>query len=187
MYNLFYILVIKEKENMDTDPIPVPFDYTLIIEFDKATVTDLQAILQFLYKSSSFCHIDIEHLADEVIYRLNECKYCISDKNNTRLRQLISSTFNTLKQISIFMDFPSERIKIIHDDYNKFIKRESPTVTPVSSPKDEVVEVVDGVEKAKLPKLMKKLKKNGDRNSSPNKEEKSIKLPKIMKKVRDKA
>ena len=83
------------------------------------------------------------------------------------------------------MDFPSERIKIIHDDYNKFIKRESPTVTPVSSPKDEVVEVVDGVEKAKLPKLMKKLKKNGDR--STNKEEKSVKLPKIMKKVRDKA
>ena len=40
-------------------------------------------------------------------------------------------------------------------------------------------------EKAKLPKLMKKLKKNGDR--STNKEENSVKLPKIMKKVRDKA
>ncbi len=132
------------------------FDYTLTIEFERLSVVDLQAILPFLHKSSSECFIDIEHLADEVIYRIDELKYNLRDKQNRRLQQLIVATFNTLKDIAQFMPEPSNKIRIIHDLFKEYMYgTESPVASPVVSPK------VDNVEEVKFPKIMKKIKKGG--------------------------
>jgi len=136
-------------------------DYSLVIEFGRLTVDELKYTLQILYHSSSECFVDIESLADEVIIRLVECQYNIREKQNKDLNQLIVSTFETLKNISRFMESPSDRIQIIYDNYRKYMHGvESPVASPVVSPK---------IEEEKLPKIMKKVKK--------------VKVPKIMKKV----
>jgi len=112
------------------------FDYTLTIEFDRLSTDDLKYTLQVLYSSSSECYIDIEYLADEVIKRLIDCKYSIREKHHNSLKQLIMSTFETLKRITPFMYAPSDRIQSIYDNYHKYMHGiESPVVSPVVSPK----------------------------------------------------
>uniref|UniRef100_A0A6C0BVA9 Uncharacterized protein n=1 Tax=viral metagenome TaxID=1070528 RepID=A0A6C0BVA9_9ZZZZ len=137
-------------------------DYSLVIEFEKLTVEELKYTLQILYHSSSECFVDIENLADEVIIRLVKCRYNIREKQNKNLKQLIVSTFETLKSISHFMEFPSERIQIIYDNYHKYMHGiESPVASPVLSPKieeDKLPKIMNKVQKVKVPKIMKKAK-----------------------------
>ena len=129
------------------------FDYTLVIEFERFSDKDLQEVIKILYYGSSECYIDLEYLADEVIRRQNECQYDIRDWRNKPLKELIHSIFETLKKISRFMEEPSSRIKIIHDNYQKYMYGiESPVASPVVSPTSE--------EKVKVPKIMKKAKRN---------------------------
>tara|TARA_B100000035_G_scaffold65629_1_gene53362 strand:+ start:475 stop:888 length:414 start_codon:yes stop_codon:yes gene_type:complete len=128
------------------------FDYTLEIEYERLSVSELQYILQILYDCSSECYIDIEYLADEVISRLRECGTNIQLRHNRCLKCLIISTFDTLKSISKYMEFPSSRIKIIYDDYQRYMHGiESPVASPVVSPISK--------EKTKVPKIMKKAKR----------------------------
>ena len=125
------------------------FDYTLEINYERLSVSELHYVLQTLYVCSSECYIDIEFLADEVISRLRECGTNIQLRHNRCLNRLIISTFDTLKSISKYMEFPSSRIQIIYDDYQKYIHGiESPVASPVVSPKRE--------ETVKVPKIMKK-------------------------------
>lgn len=134
------------------------FDYTLEIEYERLSVSDLQYVLQCLYDCSSECYIDIEYLADEVISRLRECGTNIQLRHNRCLNRLIISTFDTLKSISKYMEFPSSRIQIIYDDYQKYMHGvESPVASPVVSPKTE--------ETTKVPKIMKKAKRSSDNKS----------------------
>ena len=167
------------------------FDYTLTIEFERLSVVDLQAILPFLHKSSSECFIDIEHLADEVIYRIDGLKYDLRAKHNRRLQQLIVATFNTLKQIAPFMPEPSNKIRIIHDMFNEYMycNPNSPVASPVVSPKIGSVEA----EQVKFSKIMKKVKKGGyekvpitpqDEGETPDGGSGGIKFPKIMSKFK---
>ena len=143
------------------------FDYTLIIEFERLSISDLKSVLQYLYHSSSECYGDIELLADEVIRRLQQCQYNIRDRHNKELNQLIVSTFETLKCISQFMEFPSERIQIIYDNYHKYMHGvESPVASPVVSPK-----------------IMKKTK--GHQQTPKERKRSFVKLPKIMKKEKN--
>lgn len=128
------------------------FDYTLVIEFERLAISEMKAVLQYLYHSSSECYGDIESLADEVIYRLDDCQCNIREREYKELNQLIVSTFETLKSISKFMEKPSARIYIIHEKYHKYMHgSESPTVSPVASPKI--------LGKLKAPKIMKKAKR----------------------------
>ena len=166
-----YRLIIEASANR----FGSDFDYTLIIEFERLSINDLKSTLQYLYHSSSECYGDIEFLADEVIRRLHQCRYSIRDRQNKDLNQLIISTFETLKSISHFMEFPSERIQIIYDNYHKYMYSvESPVASPVVSPMTEEV---------KYPKIMKKAKNH---QSTPKEKTNSfVKLPKIMKKTKN--
>ena len=126
------------------------FDYTLVIEFERFSDKDLQEVIKILYYGSSECYIDLEYLADEVIRRQNECQYDIRDWRNKPLKELIHSIFETLKKISRFMEEPSSRIQIIHDNYKKYMYGiDSPVASPVVSPTSSEV---------KVPKIMKKQK-----------------------------
>jgi hypothetical protein len=152
------------------------FDYTLMIEFERLSIEELKYTLQILSHSSSSSYIDIEHLADEVICRLNDYRYSIREKYNQNFNQLVVSTFETLKNISRFMVEPSPRIQIIYDVYRKYMHGiESPVTSPVVSPKTE------GVEQVKAPKIMKKVK---EYRKEPSKSSGIVRLPKIMKKAK---
>lgn len=110
-------------------------DYTLVIEFERLSIGELKYTLQILYHSSSSCYIDIEYLADEVLKRLETCRYRIREKENKSLDQLIKSTFETLKSIAPFMTEPSDRIHIINENYRKYMYgMVSPVASPVVSP-----------------------------------------------------
>ena len=131
------------------------FDYTLVIEFERFSNKDLQQVIKILYYGSSECYIDLEYLADEVIRRQNECQYAIQDLSNKSLKELIHSIFETLKKISHFMEKPSSRIQIIHDNYKKYMYGiDSPVASPVVSPTSSEV---------KVPKIMKKAKRKEKR------------------------
>ena len=134
------------------------FDFTLEIDYERLSVSELQFVLMTLYVCSSECYIDIERLADEVIVRLRECQYNIKLRENRYLLQLIVSTFEALKKISMYKENPSSRIRILYDDYNTYVQNKgSPISSPVISPR-----VTDEV---KQPKIMKKAKRSSDDKS----------------------
>lgn len=127
------------------------FDYSLIIEFERLSVSELRDTLDILYYSSSECYREIELLADEVIIRLDECKHGIKERKYRNFKKLIIDTFDKLKKISDIYGV-SDRIKIIYDKYNQYmLDVESPVASPVVSPKKFEV---------KVPKIMKKNKRN---------------------------
>lgn len=127
------------------------FDYTLTIEYERLSIQELKDTLGILHRASSECFVDIEHLADEIIRRLEYYRYSIREKENKNFNQLIISTFETLKGISRFMKEPSPQIRLIYDIYHKYMYgKDSPATSPVVSPKTEEV---------KVPKIMKKAKR----------------------------
>lgn len=132
------------------------FDYTLVIEYNRLSVRGLEETLKILYATGSFeCLVEIEYLADEIILRLNEYQYAIRNVENKPFKHLIFSVFETLKKIATYMETPSSRIQIIHDNYHKYMYGvESPVASPVVSPISEETQ-----KNIRVPKIMKKVKK----------------------------
>ena len=135
------------------------FDYTLVIEYNRLSIRELDETLKILYTAGTFeCLAEIENLADEIIHRQNEYQYAIRNVENKPFKHLIYSVFETLKKIATYMETPSPRIQIIHDNFHKYMHGiESPVASPVVSPVKEKESVP--VKKIKVPKIMKKVKK----------------------------
>lgn len=132
------------------------FDYTLVIEYNRLSIRELEETLKILYTAGSYeCLAEIENLADEIIHRQNEYQYAIREIENKPFKHLIYSVFETLKKIAPYMNTPSSRIQIIHDNFHKYMHGiESPVASPVVSPVKE-----ETVKKIRVPKIMKKVKK----------------------------
>ena len=96
---------LDEAENNDTDLIQFKtakmddFDYTLVIEYNRLSIRELDETLKILYTAGSFeCLAEIEYLADEIIHRQNEYQYAIRNVENKPFQHLIYSVFETLKK-----------------------------------------------------------------------------------------
>ena len=139
------------------------FDYTLMIEYEKLGILDLRGILKMLQHCPSYCDIEVELLADEVISRMNKCEYSLRD--NSELVKLIFETFEMLKKISKHMAPDqkrrvSEKLVLIHTNYNKFMyDNPSPIASPVVSPISESPSQDHFTTQVKAPKIMKKAKR----------------------------
>ena len=140
------------------------FDYTLRIEYERISNIEMLSILKSFQHCSSYCYIDIEHLADEVIFRMNQCEYSLREKVNRDLRILIFDTFEVLKKISQYLyqeqkKRVDKKILLIHTNFNKFIQENfSPVTSPVASPKAETPVLERKTSVIKVPKIMKKVK-----------------------------
>ena len=140
------------------------FDYTLRIEYERISNMGLYSILRSFQHCSSYCYIDIELLADEVIFRMNQCDYSLRDKVNRDLVKLIFETFEMLKKISQYLykeqnKRVGKKIVLIHTNFNKFMNENpSPVTSPVISPKAETPELNMRTSVVKVPKIMKKVK-----------------------------
>jgi len=140
------------------------FDYTLRIEYEKICNIELVSILQSFQHCSSYCYIDIELLADEVIFRMNQCEYNLREKVNRDLVKLIFETFEMLKKISQYLyqkqnERVGKKIVLIHTNFNKFMNENpSPVTSPVISPKAETPELNMRTGVVKVPKIMKKVR-----------------------------
>ena len=140
------------------------FDYTLRIEYERISNIDLRSILSNFQHCSSYCYIDIELLADEVIFRMNQCGYSLREKVNCDLVKLIFEIFEFLKKISQYLyqdqkERVGEKILLIHTNFNKFIQENlSPVTSPVASPKAETPVLERKTSVIKVPKIMKKVK-----------------------------
>jgi hypothetical protein len=109
-------------------------DYTLVIDFDRCTVEDLEQVLDCLNLGSSMCYKDIDELADNAIVRMDDYGYHLRDIENRTLVFLIYGLFNILKKIN-HGNPPTEKMLLIHRDFNKYMYGvESPVVSPVPSP-----------------------------------------------------
>lgn len=140
------------------------FDYTLRIEYEKICNIELISILKSFQHCSSYCYIDIELLADEVIFRMNQCDYSLREKANRDLVKLIFETFEMLKKISQYLyqeqnERVGKKIVLIHTNFNKFMNEiPSPVTSPVISPKAETPELNMKTGVVKVPKIMKKVR-----------------------------
>ena len=140
------------------------FDYTLRIEYERISNIELRSILKIFQHCSSYCYIDIELLADEVIFRMNQCEYSLREKVNCDLVKLIYETFEFLKVISQYISHEQnrrvgERLVLIHTNFNKFMNENpSPVSSPVVSPKAETPVIDRKISVIKVPKIMKKVK-----------------------------
>lgn len=144
------------------------FDYTLRIEYERISNIEMLSLLKSFQHCSSYCYIDIELLADEVIFRMNQCDYSLREKVNRDLVKLIFETFEMLKKISQYLyqeqnERVSKKIVLMHTNFNKFMNEiPSPVTSPVISPKVETPVLERKTSVVKLPKIMKKVK--GKRN-----------------------
>ena len=139
------------------------FDYTLRIEYERISNIEMLSILKSFQHCSSYCYIDIELLADEVIFRTNQCDYSLREKVNRDLVKLIFETFEMLKKISQYISHDQnrrvgERLLLIHTNFNKFMNENpSPVTSPVVSPKVETPVLERKTSVVKVPKIMKKV------------------------------
>ena len=140
------------------------FDYTLRIEYERISNIDLRSIVKILQYCSSDCYVDLELLADEVIYRMNECEYSLRDKVNSELVKLIYDIYENLNVLSKYMlDIQNERVVkkllFIRTNFHKFMNSDpSPAASPVVSPKVGTPILEREASNVKVPKIMKKAK-----------------------------
>ena len=123
------------------------FDYTLKINFEICSVTDLYDILNILYNSSEESQRDIIEMAEETINRISVIGYDLKTPEFKSTCEFIHYLFKVLKKIRA-----EDHVMRIYELYNFYIKDE-PISPAVESPKSPEV-----TEEVKPPKIMKKVK-----------------------------
>jgi hypothetical protein len=125
------------------------FDYTLSFDFPRCSVVELHGIAQCLLLCSSMCLGDFYDLIGEMILRMRSVGVALRNVENSEMANFILILLNTLKKMNRGYP-PTQLIILLEKEYNMFMGIEilSPVISPVTSP---------GV---KLPKIMKKVRKN---------------------------
>lgn len=119
------------------------FDYTLKIDFEICSVSDLYDILKILYNSSEESQKDILELADETLDRIGIIGYDLKTPQYKKFCDFVHYLFNVLKKIRA-----EDHVTRIYEIYNFYIKDEP--ISPImDSPKSPEV---------KPPKIMRKVK-----------------------------
>ena len=133
---------------MDFSGVGVPNPVgDLVIDFPNCSINDIKYIIQVLYHGSSECHNDLNLSADEIIVRMNNVGYDLVNDEHAELVKLIRQIYCILCGIYP-KDNPSEKTKIINRNFNEYVLKNSPVISPRNSPT------------VSPPKFMKKAKRN---------------------------
>tara|TARA_B000000557_G_C20613474_1_gene374927 strand:+ start:34 stop:495 length:462 start_codon:yes stop_codon:yes gene_type:complete len=143
----FDFLNVKYNQNISKE-MDSTFDYTLKINFEICSVTELYEILRILYNSSEESQKDILELADEIIDRIVIIGFDLKTPEFKSTCEFIHYLFKVLKKIRA-----EDHVMRIYELYNFYIKDE-PISPAVESPTSPVV-----TEEVKPPKIMRKVKK----------------------------
>ena len=116
---------------MDSSTFDSSLDYSL--HFDLRAVSDLELkeISRLSYSGApSQCYSDIDLVADEIIFRLDQIGYKIRNKEHRPFADILIYIFNILKKIK------STKIMYVYDKYNNYLNEPipSPAMSPVKSP-----------------------------------------------------
>lgn len=143
----FDFLNVKYNQNISKEMDPT-FDYTLKIDFEICSVTDLYEILKILYNSSEESQKDILELADEIIDRIGIIGHDLKTPQYKKFCDFVHYLFNVLKKIRA-----EDHVMRIYKIYNSYIKGEP--ISPVmNSPKSP-----GSPEEVKPPKIMQRVKR----------------------------
>ena len=142
----FDFLNVKYNQNISKEMDP-SFDYTLKINFEICSVTDLYEILKILYNSSEESQRDILELADEIIHRIDIIGYDLKTPQYKKFCDFVHYLFKVLKKIRA-----NEHVMRIYELYNFYI-RDEPISPIMDSPKSP-----GSPEEVKPPKIMRKVK-----------------------------
>ena len=119
------------------------FDFTLILDFERSSVKELQHILGELNRGSTLCTNDIVDMSRETGKRLDSIGYNLTNGEYTEFIHFVHSLYAVLRKLN-----RDREMFAIHRKYKSYSKRK---MVSVSSPRTTHTDT--------SPKIMKKAKR----------------------------